>query len=54
MPILPHQAQRSRTATRVVISGGLVAVQTLIAVTLFSCLRATPRARRRGGTARRR
>ena len=39
MPILPQQAQRPRHgATRVAISGGLVAVQALIAVTLFTLL----------------
>ena len=48
MPILSHRAQRPRTATRVVISGGPLAVQALIAVTLFSCSRAAPKARRGG------
>ena len=39
MPILPHhRTQRPRTITRALIGGGLVTVQALIAVTLFSML----------------
>jgi hypothetical protein len=38
MPILPYKARRPRMATRVAISGGLVVVQALVAVTLFNML----------------